>query len=124
MPRFTLPSYHADALAQMPKTLAGVVKLAEVVRFVDRQGHELYSSQASKVSPVKALEGFRRLPLPDSERKRIAAQWSSLVQRLDRDGMPTTVRQGVRFEQTRFAALHEKGRVEAPPAPSKNVLER
>ena len=38
LPRFTLPSYHADALAQMPKTLVAVVKLAKVVRFVDRQG--------------------------------------------------------------------------------------
>ena len=124
LPRFTLPNYHADALAQMPTTLAGVVKLAKVVRFVDRQGHELYSSMGSKVSPVKALEGLRRMPLPDSGRKRIAAQWSSMVQRLDRDGMPTMVWQGVRFEQTRFAALHEKGRVEASPAPSKNGLER
>ena len=108
----------------MPATLAGVVKLAKVVRFVDRQGHELYSSMGSKVSPVKALEGLRRIPLPDIERKRIAAQWSSMVQRLDRDGMPTMVRQGVRFEQTRFAALHEKGRVEASPAPPRIGLER
>ena len=83
LPRFTLPSYHADALAQMPKTLAEVVKLAKVVRFVDRHGHELYSSRTSKVSPVKALEGLRRQPLPDGERQRIALQWAALAQRLD-----------------------------------------
>lgn len=110
LPRFTLPRYHAEALAQMPKTLAGVVKLVKVVRFVDRQGHELYSSRASKVSPVKALEDLRRQPLPEGERQRIAHQWAVLVQRLDRAGVPDLVRQGVRTEHTRFIALHQKGR--------------
>ncbi len=110
LPRFTLPRYHADALAQMPKTLAEVVKLAKVVRFVDRQGRELYSSRASKMSPVKALEDFRRQPLPEGERQRIAHQWAVLVQRLDRAGVPDLVRQGVRTEHTRFIALHQKGR--------------
>ena len=71
LPRFTLPSYHANALAQMPETLAEVVKLAKVVRVIDRQGRELYSSRASKVSPVKALEDLRRQPLPDGEPQRI-----------------------------------------------------
>ena len=110
LPRFTLPSYHADALAQMPKTLTEVVKLAKRVRFFDRQGRELYSSRASKVSPVKVLEDLRRQPLPEAERRRIAKQWATLVQRLDRDGVPAIVRQGVRSEQTRFLALQEPGR--------------
>ncbi len=110
MPRFTLPTYHADALAQMPKSLAAVAKLATVVRFVDRLGRELYSSRTSKVSPVKALQDLRRQPLPESERQRIALQWAALVQRLDREGVPAVVRQGVRSEQARFAAVQEQGR--------------
>ena len=113
LPRFTLPSYHTDALALMPKTLAAVVKLAKVVRFVDRQGHELYSSRASKVSPVKALEDLRRQPLPDGERQRIALQWAALVQRLDRDGVPEIIRQGVKAEHARFVAILEQGRAAA-----------
>ncbi len=123
LPRFTLPSYHADALAQLPKTLAEVVKLAKVVRFVDRQGRELYSSRASKVSPVKALEDLRRQPLPDGERQRIAGQWAALVQRLDRDGVPAMVRQGVKSEHARFTAVPEKGRV-APSGRSEDGLDR
>jgi predicted ABC-type ATPase len=110
LPRFTLPSYHADALAQMPKTLASVVKLAKVVRFVDRQGRELYSSRTSKVSPVKALEELRRQPLPEVERQRITSQWASLVQRLDRDGVPDMVRQGLKSAHARFVSLPEQGR--------------
>ena len=42
LPRFTLPSYHTDALAQMPATLRAVATLAKVVLFVNRQGGELY----------------------------------------------------------------------------------
>ena len=121
LPRFTLPSYHADAVAQMPKTLAAVVKLAKVVRFVDRQGRELYSSRASKVSPVKALKDLRRQPLPDVERLRITRQWASLVQRLDRDGVPAVVREGVRSEQTRFAALLEQGRAAPSGRPQEGL---
>ena len=123
LPRFTLPSYHADALAQMPKTLAEVVKLAKLVRFFDRQGRELYSSWASKVSPVKALEELRRQPLADGERQRIAAQWAALVQRLDRDGVPAMVREGVKSEHARFASLQQLGRV-APPGRSQKGPER
>ena len=37
-------------------------------------------------------------------------QWGAMVQRLYRDGVPTTVREGVRSEQTRFAALQQQGR--------------
>lgn len=121
LPRFTLPSYHADALAQMPKTLAEVVKLAKVVRFVDRQGRELYSSRVSKVSPVKALEDLRQRPLPDGERQRIAAQWATLAQRLDQEGVPALVRQGVRSEQTRFAALQQQGRAAARERPQEGL---
>ena len=123
LPRFTLPSYHADALAQMPKTLAAVAKLAKVLHFVDRQGRELYSSQTSKVSPLKALEDLRRQPLPKGERQRIAHQWETLAQRLDRDGVPDLVRQGVKTEHMRFIALHEKGRA-APSARSQEGLDR
>ncbi len=123
LPRFTLPTYHADALAQMPKTLAEVVKLAKVVRFVDREGRELYSSRASKASPVTALEELRRQPLPDAERRRITQQWESLVQRLDRDGVPAMVREGVRSEQTRFAALQEQSRA-APSGRPQEGLDR
>ena len=43
LPRFTLPSYHTDALAQIPATLRAVATLAKVVLFVNRQGGELYS---------------------------------------------------------------------------------
>lgn len=123
LPRFTLPSYHADAFAQMPKTLAGVAKLAKVVRFIDRQGRELYSSRTSKVSPVKALEYLRRQPLPEGEFQRIAAQWATLIQRLDRDGVPVMVRQSVKSEHARFAALPAHGRV-APVGRSQGGLDR
>ena len=123
LPRFTLPSYHTDALAQMPKTLAAVVKLAKVVRFVDRQGRELYSSRASVVSPGKALEDLRRQPLPDAERLRITQQWASLVQRLDRDGVPAMVREGVKYEHARFVALQEQGRA-APSGRSQGGPDR
>ena len=105
----------------MPKTLAAVVKLAKVVRFVDRQGRELYSSRASKVSPVEALEDLRRQPLPDGECQRIAAQWAALVPRLDRDGVPAMVRQGVRSEQTRFVALQEQGRATPSGRPQEGL---
>lgn len=111
LPRFTLPNYHVAALAQMPKTLAAVAKLAKVVRFVDRQGRELYSSRASGAPPVKALEDLQRQPLPQGERQRIEGQWAALVQRLDRDGVPDLVRQSVKTEQIRFIASQEKGRV-------------
>lgn len=123
LPRFTLPSYHADAFAQMPKALAAIAKLAKVVRFIDREGRELYSSRTSKVSPVKALEDLRRQPLPDGERQRIAAQWASLGQRLDRDGVPDLVRHGVKTEHTRFIALQEKVRA-APPRRTREGLDR
>ena len=123
LPRFTLPSYHTDALAQMPKTLAAVVKLAKVVRFVDRQGRELYSSRASNVSPVKALEELRRQPPPAGERQRIAQQWAAMVQRLDRDDIPEIVRQGVKHEHARFVAMPEKGRA-APSGRSQEGLDR
>jgi predicted ABC-type ATPase len=123
LPRFTLPSYHADALAQMPKTLAVLAKLAKLVRFVDRNGRELYSSRISKVSPVKALQDVRRQPLPDAERQRIALQWAALVQRLDRDGVPDRVRQGLRFEQARFTALQQQGRG-ASSGPTREGLDR
>ena len=123
LPRFTLPSYHADALAQMPKTLAAVVKLAKVVRFVDRHGQELYSSRAAKVSPLKALEDLRKQPLPEGELQRIAHQWAALVQRLDRDGVPELVRHGVKTEHMRFIALQEKGRA-APSTRSQEGPDR
>ena len=123
LPRFTLPSYHTDALAQMPKTLAAVVKLAKVVRFVDRQGRELYSSRVSNVSSVKALEELRRQPLPAGERQRIAQQWAAMVQRLDRDDIPEIVRQGVKHEHARFVAMPEKGRA-APSGRSQEGLDR
>jgi hypothetical protein len=107
----------------MPKTLAVLAKLAKLVRFVDRDGRELYLSRTSKVSPVKALQDIRRQPLPDAERQRIALQWAALVQRLDRDGVSDRVRQGVRFEQARFAALQQQGRG-ARPGPTREGLDR
>ena len=123
LPRFTLPGNHTDALAQLPKMLAAVVTLAKVVRFVDRQWREMSSSRASAVSPVKALEALRCQPLPDSERVRVTQQWAALVQRLDRDGVPAMVREGVRSEQTRFAALQEQGRA-APSGLPQEGLDR
>jgi len=110
----------------MPTTLAAVaavVKLAKTIRFVDRQGRELYSSRASTVSPVKALQDLRRQPLPDSERDRITQQWAALVQRLDRAGVPTVVREGVRYEQARFTSLQERGRA-APLGRQQEGLDR
>ena len=121
LPRFRLPSYHADALAQMPKTLAAVIKLAKAVRFVDRQGRKLYSSRGSTVSPVKALQDLRRQPLPDSERQRITHRWAALVQRLDREGVPAMVREGVKSEQSRFAALKEQGRAASSGRPQEGL---
>lgn len=119
LPRFTLPSYHTDALAQMPVTLEAVAKLASVVRFVNRKGEELYSSRSSSVAPGKALEELRRQPMSEVERQGVSQQWSQLSQRLDRDGVPTMVRGGVRAEQARFAALLVQGRA----APSRRPQE-
>jgi hypothetical protein len=75
------------------------------------------------VSPVKALEYLRRQPLQDGERRRIALQWAVLVQRLDRDGVPDMVREGVKFEQARCAAALERGKA-APPGPSQHGRDR
>jgi preprotein translocase subunit SecD len=99
----------------MAKSLAVVLKLAKTVRFVDRQGSELYSSRTSALSPVKALQDLRRQTLQDSERQPITQQWAVLVNRLDREGVPTRVREGVRSEQARFASLQEQGRTGRHP---------
>ena len=121
--RFTLLGYHTDALAQMPATLKAVARLASMVRFVNRQGDELYSSRSSPVSPDMALADLRRQPLPEVERQRLAQQWGQLVQRLDREGVPAMVRAGVRSEQTRFTALQEQGRA-APSGRPQEGLDR
>ena len=123
LPRFTLPGYHTDALAQMPVTLEAVAKLASVVRFVNRKGEELYSSRSSAVAPGLALEDLRRQPMSEDERQRVSQQWLRLNERLDRDGVPAMVREGVRSEQTRFAALLEQGRA-APSGRSQDGLDR
>ena len=123
LPRFTLPGYHTDALAQMPVTLEAVAKLASVVRFVNRKGEELYSSRSSPVAPGLALEDLRRQPMSEDERQRVSQQWLRLNERLDRDGVPAMVREGVRSEQTRFAALLEQGRA-APSGRSQDGLDR
>lgn len=51
---------------------------------------ELYSSRASRASPVKALEDLRRQPRPQGECQRIAWQWAATSRRsqegLDRSG--------------------------------------
>lgn len=103
LPRFTLPRYHDDALAQMPHTLAAVAPTVHLVRLVDRQGMELYSSIRSQHAPVAALEQLRRQQLPAAELARIAQEWERLVAALDREGIPEVVRSGVRQEQQRFA---------------------
>ena len=105
----------------MPKTLAAVVKLAKAVRFVDRQGRELYSSRGSTVSLVKSLQDLRRQPLPDSERQRITHRWAALVQRLDREVVPAMVREGVRSEQSRFSALQQQGRAARSGRPQEGL---
>lgn len=117
LPRFTLARYHAEALAAMPKTLEAIGKLAATVRLVDRQGQELYSSASSKVSPSKALADFRRQPLADADRQRIAGRWARLVELLDRDGVPQLVRDGVQAEQARFAAVPRAGRSRGKAGP-------
>lgn len=123
LPRFTLPSYHTDALAQMPATLKAMARLASMVRFVNRQGDELYSSRSSPVAADVALADLRRQPLPEVERERIVHQWVALVQRLDREGVPAMVREGVRSEQARFTALQEQGRA-APSGRPQEGLDR
>ena len=110
----------------MPKTWAAVVKLAKAVRFVDRQGRERYSSRASTVSLIKALQDIRRQPLPDSEHQRITQQWAAL------GSAGSTARPGGRAgdgsqrgqsEQTRFTALQEQGRA-APSGRPQEGLDR
>ena len=123
LPRFTLPNYHTDALAQMPATLRAVAILAKEVRFVNRQGEQLYSSRLSPVMPEEAMAVLRRQPLAQVERERIAQQWVQLVQRLDREGVPAMVREGVRSEQSRFTSLQERGRA-APSGRSQEGLDR
>jgi len=70
-----------------------------------------------------ALADFRQQPLPEAEQQRIALQWGAMVQRLDRAGVPAMVREGVRSEQTRFAALHQQGRA-VPRVRSEKGVER
>lgn len=79
LPRLSMTSYHAEALAQMPKTLAAVIKRVKVVRFVDRQVREQYPSRSSKVLPAKALDGPRRQPLAKGEHQRIAMGVAALA---------------------------------------------
>jgi predicted ABC-type ATPase len=105
LPRYTLPSYHSDALEKMPTTLGLVSQLASTVRFIDRQGRELYSSRVSSKAPVAALEDLRRQSLPADQQQRIAQQWNKLVQRLDRVGGPDVVRQQVLLERNRVMKL-------------------
>jgi len=66
LPRLTLQSYHTDALRQMPATLEAVAKLASVVRFVSRQGQELYSSRSSPLTPGVTLADLRQTTLAGS----------------------------------------------------------
>lgn len=103
LPRFTLPSYHADALAKMPQTLAVVGGLADEVRFVDRSGTTLYSSLKHRDDPVTALATFRARALAPEESRAVAQQWLKLGTALDRDGIPQAVRDGVRAELARVA---------------------
>lgn len=118
LPRSKLPIYHTDALAQMPATLKAVATLANVMRFVNRQGDEYYSSRSS---PVVALVVLRQQPLAVAERQHLAQQWVKLVQRLDREGVPAMVREGVRSEQSRFTALQEQGRAAPSGRPQKGL---
>ena len=105
----------------MPATLRAVATLANVVRFVNRQGEELYSSPSSPVVPDLALAELRRQRRRQVERQRIAQQWVQLVQRLDRDGVPAMVREGVRSEQSRFTALQEQGRATPSGRPQEGL---
>ncbi len=123
LPRFTLPSYHADASAQMPETLKAAARLASLVHFLDHQGEELYSCRSSPVAADVVLADLRRQPLPEFERQRIAQQWVQLVQRLDREGVPAMVREGVRSEQSRFTTLQARGRAE-PSSRAQEGLDR
>ena len=66
---------------------------------------------------------LRRQPLAQVERERIAQQWVQLVQRLDREGVPAMVREGVRSEQSRFTALQEQDRA-APSGRPQEGLDR
>lgn len=107
LPRFTLPHYHDDALAQMPNTLSAVAPAVDVVRIVDRQGDDLYASTSSPLDPVAALQTLRQRPLSQERIERIGQTWRQLVEVLDRDGVPDVVRAGVRREQQRFSATVE-----------------
>jgi len=66
---------------------------------------------------------MRRQALPEAEQQRITLQWGTLVQRLDRGGVPTMVREGVRSEQTQFAALQQQGRT-VPGVRSEKGIDR
>ena len=103
LPRFTLPRYHDDALAQMPHTLAAITPLVYLVRLVDRQGTELYASHKSNQAPAAALQRLRGQPLPAAELARIGQEWGKLASVLDREGVSDIVRVGVRQEQQHFA---------------------
>jgi len=94
----------------MPATLRAVATLANVVRLVNPQGEQLYQSRSSPVVADLALAVLRRQLLPVAERQRIVQQWVQLVQRLDREGVPAMVREGVGSEQSRFLGLPEQGR--------------
>lgn len=121
LPRFTLPHYHDDALAQMPHTLAAVASSVDAVRIVDRRGVELYVSTNSLLDPVAALQTLRQRPLTQERIERIRQTWTQLATVLDRDGIPGVVRAGVRREQQRFAvqatAVHPAPSA-ATPAPA------
>lgn len=101
-PRFTLARYHEEALARMPDTLDAAAPHVNVVRFVDRRGAELHEPvPATDASAV--LGRLRGAPAQAIDVAMLAREWERLRGRLDREGVPTLVREGVRAEQARHS---------------------
>ena len=105
----------AEQAPEKRKELREIGKAVRAMRFqFDPYNEVEVRAMVRKISqyatPVKALQDLRRQPLPDSERQRITQQWAARVQRLDREGVPAMVREGVKSEQSRFTALQQQGR--------------
>lgn len=119
IPRFTLSGYHEDALARMPATLGAVGAIVDEIRFVNRQGAELYRRSAAAIDPASSLRALQRAALPEAEVLRIARAWARLAAALDRDGVPALVREGVRAQREGFLIRSVEARARPSPVAPK-----
>lgn len=106
LPRFTLDSYHQEALSRMPETLATVLALGASAKLLNRAGDTLADS-TKEPKLVEKLQALRSLPLEPAERQRISAEWQRLAKELDHPATPAAVRAGVYANQERFAGLQQ-----------------